>query len=73
MRNKYTNLRGEAVLRQPAIRFETTRRSRERYGKPSEIAGAVAFLAGSQARFINGPGIAFDGIALDGGHTPFPG
>jgi 2-hydroxycyclohexanecarboxyl-CoA dehydrogenase len=50
------------------VKMDTTRRSLERYGEPSEIADAVAFLAGSQARFVNG-----EVLRLDGGHTLFPG
>jgi 3-oxoacyl-[acyl-carrier protein] reductase len=48
--------------------MDATRRSLERYGEPSEIADAVAFLAGSQARFVNG-----QVLRVDGGHTLFPG
>ena len=35
-----------------------------RYGKPSEIAGAAAFLAGPDASFVTG--IA---LPVDGGYT----
>ncbi len=42
--------------------------SLERYAKPAEIAGAVAFLASSQAGFVNG-----QVLRVDGGMTLFAG
>jgi len=39
-----------------------------RYAEPAEIADAVAFLAGSQSRFVNG-----QVLRVDGGLTLFPG
>jgi 2-hydroxycyclohexanecarboxyl-CoA dehydrogenase len=47
------------------VKIDATRRSLERYGEPSEIA--VAFLAGPQARFVNG-----QVLRVDGSHTLFP-
>ncbi|MFT4953926.1 MAG: 3-oxoacyl-[acyl-carrier protein] reductase [Brevundimonas sp.] len=35
----------------------------DRYGRPEEIAGAVAYLAGPEAGFITGTGIVIDGGA----------
>jgi 3-oxoacyl-[acyl-carrier protein] reductase len=35
--------------------------SLRRYGKPEEIAAAVAFLASPQAAFINGESLTIDG------------
>ena len=37
---------------------------RHRYGKPSEIAGAAAFLAGPDASFVTGVA-----LPVDGGYT----
>ena len=58
-------------------RFQATRtvdparmevgKSLNRYAEPSEIADAVAFLAGPQSRFVNG-----QVLRVDGGFTIFP-
>ena len=40
----------------------------DRYGKPEEVADAVAFLAGPQSRFISG-----QVLRVDGGLQLFPG
>ena len=74
-------VRINAVSPGPAktARFQATRvvdpdkmnsagKSFNRYAEPSEIADAVAFLAGPRARFING-----QVIRVDGGITLFPG
>jgi NAD(P)-dependent dehydrogenase (short-subunit alcohol dehydrogenase family) len=60
--------RFEATRVVDPLKMDATRPSLERYGEPSEIADAVAFLAGSQARFVNG-----QVLRVDGGHTLFPG
>ena len=48
-------------------RSDPSIRSLARYGWPSEIADAVAFLAGDGARFISG-----QVLCVDGGMTAFP-
>ena len=48
--------------------MDATRRSLDRYAEPAEIADAVAFLAGSQSRFVNG-----QVLRVDGGDTLYPG
>jgi NAD(P)-dependent dehydrogenase (short-subunit alcohol dehydrogenase family) len=45
-----------------------TNASFERYADPAEIADAVAFLVGPEARFIHG-----QVLRVDGGLTLFPG
>jgi NAD(P)-dependent dehydrogenase (short-subunit alcohol dehydrogenase family) len=60
--------RFEATRVVDPVKMDSTRRSLERYGEPSEIADAVAFLAGPQSRFIHG-----QVLRVDGGHTLFPG
>jgi NAD(P)-dependent dehydrogenase (short-subunit alcohol dehydrogenase family) len=49
-------------------RMKSDKKSFDRYAEPSEIADAVAFLAGPRAKFING-----QVIRVDGGLTLFPG
>jgi 3-oxoacyl-[acyl-carrier protein] reductase len=44
------------------------KKSFDRYAEPSEIADAVAFLAGPRSKFING-----QVLRVDGGLTLFPG
>ncbi|KAI8064519.1 3-alpha--hydroxysteroid dehydrogenase [Gongronella butleri] len=43
----------------------------ERYGKPEEIGSVVAFLASTDASFVNGQAIAIDG-GLTAGHFHIP-
>lgn len=49
-------------------KMDSSGKSFDRYAEPSEIADAVAFLAGPRSRFING-----QVIRVDGGRTLFPG
>ncbi len=49
-------------------KMDATRRSLDRYAEPAEIADAVAFLAGSGSRFVNG-----QVLRVDGGATLYPG
>lgn len=49
-------------------KMTSAKKSLDRYAEPSEIADAVAFLAGPRARFING-----QVLRVDGGFTLFPG
>jgi 3-oxoacyl-[acyl-carrier protein] reductase len=76
-----TGVRVNAVSPGPTktARFEATRtvdprkmdssgKSLDRYAEPSEIADAVAFLAGEQGRFVNG-----QVLRVDGGLTLFAG
>ena len=49
-------------------KMDSSSRSLDRYAEPTEIADAVAFLAGPQSRFING-----QVLRVDGGLTLFPG
>jgi 2-hydroxycyclohexanecarboxyl-CoA dehydrogenase len=49
-------------------KMSTSKTSLDRYAEPSEIADAVAFLAGPRSKFING-----QVIRVDGGLTLFPG
>ena len=50
------------------VKMDSSGKSFQRYAEPSEIADAVAFLAGPRAKFING-----QVIRVDGGVTLFPG
>ena len=50
------------------VKMDSNGKSFQRYAEPSEIADAVAFLAGPRAKFING-----QVIRVDGGVTLFPG
>jgi NAD(P)-dependent dehydrogenase (short-subunit alcohol dehydrogenase family) len=49
-------------------KMKSDKKSFDRYAEPSEIADAVAFLAGPHSKFING-----QVIRVDGGLTLFPG
>jgi len=49
-------------------KMDSSCRSLDRYAEPAEIADAVAFLASSQSRFING-----QVLRVDGGETLYPG
>ncbi|NJM31265.1 MAG: SDR family oxidoreductase [Rhizobiales bacterium] len=49
-------------------KMDAAKKSFDRYAEPSEIADAVAFLAGPRSKFING-----QVIRVDGGLTLFPG
>jgi 3-oxoacyl-[acyl-carrier protein] reductase len=49
-------------------KMTSEKKSFDRYAEPTEIADAVAFLAGPRAKFING-----QVIRVDGGLTLFPG
>ncbi len=50
------------------VKMDSSRRSLDRYAEPAEIADAVAFLAGSRSRFVNG-----QVLRVDGGATLYPG
>ncbi|MCX5520838.1 SDR family oxidoreductase [Kaistia defluvii] len=50
------------------VKMDSSGKSFNRYAEPSEIADAVAFLAGPGSKFING-----QVIRVDGGLTLFPG
>ena len=47
--------------------MDSQKASLVRYGEPSEIANAVAFLVSDQAKFING-----QVLCVDGGLVSFP-
>jgi NAD(P)-dependent dehydrogenase (short-subunit alcohol dehydrogenase family) len=49
-------------------KMKSDKKSFDRYAEPTEIADAVAFLAGPRSKFING-----QVIRVDGGLTLFPG
>jgi 3-oxoacyl-[acyl-carrier protein] reductase len=48
--------------------MDSSKKSLVRYAEPAEIAEAVAFLASSRSRFVNG-----QVLRVDGGETLFPG
>ena len=50
------------------VKMDSSGRSLDRYAEPSEIADAVAFLAGDRSRFISG-----QVLRVDGGGTLYPG
>ena len=60
--------RFEATRTVDPVKMDATRLSLDRYAEPAEIADAVAFLAGSQSRFISG-----QVLRVDGGDTVYPG
>lgn len=45
----------------PGAEAQRARMAIPRYGKPDDIAGAVAYLASEEGRFITGAGFAIDG------------
>ncbi len=45
----------------PGAEAQRARMAIPRYGKPEDIAGAVAYLASEEGRFITGAGFAIDG------------
>ncbi len=60
--------RFQATRTVDAGKMDATQKPLVRYAEPSEIADAVAFLAGHGGRFVNG-----QVLRVDGGHTLFPG
>jgi len=47
----------------PQAEAQRARMAIPRYGKPDDIAGLVAFVAGPEGRFLNGAGLTMDGGA----------